>query len=161
MKKREIAINELYEGFPKEFQDFINYIKLEFTEVPLLWLFKTIFKKIIEKNNNKIDYYFDWDKENPNIDENNIYTNNYNGKNKWLIKNNIFNKINNLDENRILKKSSNIYLKPIFSINHIPNINNSKTIKSVNSNLQNIKTIDDNHSNSKVNEINHVSNLCK
>ena len=167
-KKKKISSSELCEGFPKEFQEFINYIKnLEFTEVPDYDYLRQLLKNILDKNNNKIDYYFDWNKEKPNIDEKNIiYTNNYNieynGKNEWLIRNNNFN--NNLDENKIHKKSSNIYSKPIFSNSHIPTIKNSKTIKSVNSNLQNVKTTDDSHNGSKVNEINHLSSkkiICK
>ena len=159
-KKKKISSSELCEGFPKEFEEFINYIKnLEFTEVPDYDYLRQLLKNILEKNNNKIDFYFDWDKEKPNIAENNIiYTNDYNieynGKNEWLIRNNNF---NNLDKNNKHKKSSNIYSKPIFSINHIPSIKNSKTIKSVNSNLQNVKTTDDSHNCSKNNEINHVS----
>ena len=158
--KKKIPSSELCKGFPKEFEDFINYIKnLEFTEVPDYEYLRQLLKNILEKSNNKIDYYFDWDKEKPNIDKNNIiYTNDYNieynGKNEWLLRNN--NNFNNLDENKKHKKNFNIYSKPIFSINHIPSIKNSKSIKSVNSNLQNVKTTDDSHNVSKVNELNHV-----
>ena len=162
-KKKNTSSVQLCEGVPREMETFVSYVKsLEFTEVPDYDYLRQLLKNILDKNKMNIDYYFDWDKEKPKIDANNIiYTNNYNieynGNNEWLKRNNEVH-FNNLYGNKKNKNSSNIYSKPIFSINHIPSFKNSKTFTSLNSNLQNLKTTDDSHNDgSKINEINHVS----
>ena len=163
-KKKNTSSVQLCDGFPREMETFVSYVKnLEFTEVPDYDYLRQLLKNILDKNKMNIDFYFDWDKEKPKIDANNIiYTNNYNieynGNNEWLKRNNEVH-FNNLSGNKKIKNSSNIYSKPIFSINHIPSFKNSKTFTSLNSNLQNLKTTDDSHNDgSKINEINHVSN---
>ena len=162
-KKKNTSSVQLCDGFPREMETFVSYVKnLEFTEVPDYDYLRQLLKNILDKNKMNIDFYFDWDKEKPKIDANNIiYTNNYNieynGNNEWLKRNNEVH-FNNLSGNKKIKNSSNIYSKPIFSINHIPSFKNSKTFTSLNSNLQNLKTTDDSHNDgSKINEINHVS----
>ena len=168
--KKNISSVQLCDGFPKELETFVSYIKnLEFTEVPDYDYLRELLKIILEKNKMNVDFYFDWDKERPKIDKNNIiYTNNYNieynGNYEWLKRNNeVY--FNNLCGNKKCKNVSNIYSKPIFSINHIPSFKNSKTITSLNSNLQNLKTNDDSHNDgSKINEINRASSkkiFCK
>jgi serine/threonine protein kinase len=162
-KKKNTSSVQLCDGFPREMETFVSYVKnLEFTEVPDYDYLRQLLKNILDKNKINIDFYFDWDKEKPKIDANNIiYTNNYNieynGNNEWLKRNNEAH-FNNLSGNKKIKNSPNIYSKPIFSINHIPSFKNSKTFTSLNSNLQNLKTADDSHNDgSKINEINHVS----
>ncbi len=155
-KKRKISNKQLCEGLPKELETFISYVRnLEFTELPNYNYLKQLLKTILSKNNLCIDYYFDWDKESPNIDEDNIiYTNDYhieyNGKNEWL---------KNKDEkfNKKMEKASNIYSKPKVSLNLTPSIiKNSKTITSISTNLQQVKTADNSNSGSRINETNYA-----
>ena len=50
-KKKKISSRELCEGFPKEFEILINYVKnLEFTEVPDYDYLRQLLKNILEKN---------------------------------------------------------------------------------------------------------------
>ena len=147
-KKRDTSSKELCEGFPEELAIFIDYVKsLTFMEVPDYNYLRQLLKNILKKNKFHIDFYFDWDKEKPNIDEDNIiYTNDYgieyNGKNEWLNRNNDINfnnicgKTFKLDE----ENDSNIYTKPILSINHIPSLKKSKTIAELNTNYKNHKS---------------------
>ncbi len=160
-KKRKTSSCELCKGFPNEFEMFVNYVKkLDFTEVPDYDYLRQLLLHILEKNKDCVDFYFDWNKEKPNIEKNNIiYTNNYNieynGKNEWLQRDKDIS-INNISDKKKNKNGSNIYSKPIFSVNHIPSFKNSKTIISHNSNTQNLKTTDDSHNGSKNNENNNT-----
>ena len=147
-KKNDTSAQELCEGFPEELAIFIDYVKsLTFMEVPDYNYLRQLLKNILKKNKFYIDFYYDWDKEKPNIDEDNIiYTNDYgieyNGKNEWLNRNNDINfnnicgKTFKLDE----ENDSTIYTKPILSINHIPSFKKSKTIAELNTNYKNHKS---------------------
>ena len=92
-KKKQISSSILCKDYPIELVNFVEYIKsLHFTEVPDYNYLKNLLKSIMKKNNMEIDFYYDWCKEKPNIDKNNIiYTNNYgieyNGKDEWLYLN--------------------------------------------------------------------------
>ena len=154
-KKRKISTKELCEGLPIELETFISYVKnLDFAEVPDYNYLKELLKTILKNNNLCLDYYFDWDKECPDIEEDNmIYTNDYhieyNGKNKWL--NNKKDKFNKKKES-----CSNVYSKPIVSLNLNPLIKNTKTITSISTNFQQLKTADNSNSDSRINENNYI-----
>ena len=77
--KKKISSEELCSGCPKELEVFIDYIKhLGFTEVPDYDYLRQILKNIMEKNNLNLDYYFDWDEEDPHISKDDIiYKNNH------------------------------------------------------------------------------------
>ena len=117
-KKKNTTSKELCAGFPREFETFVNYVKhLQFTEVPDYDYLRQLLKNILVKIKTPIDYYYDWDEENPHIDKNNIiykhnYNIEYNGKNEWLIRKNIFNN----RSNRRSKEGHSIYSKQVFSI---------------------------------------------
>ncbi len=163
-KKKSTSSKELCEGFPREFETFVNYVKnLEFTEVPDYNYLRQLLKNILVKNRATIDYYFDWDDENPNIDKNNIvFTNNYhieyNGKNEWLIrsKDNRYNSSNG-KSNKKETNGPNIYSKPAFAINQVPSFKNSKTITALNVNLQHVRTADNSNNGSRILESNYNS----
>ena len=163
-KKKSTSSKELCEGFPREFETFVNYVKnLEFTEVPDYNYLRQLLKNILVKNRANLDYYFDWDDENPNIDKNNIvYTNDYhieyNGKNEWLIrkKENRYNSSNG-KSNKKETNGPNVYSKPVLSINQVPSFKNSKTIAILNVNLQHLKTSDNSHNGSRIHETNYTS----
>ena len=161
-KKKNTSTKELCAGFPRELETFVNYTKhLQFTEVPDYDYLRQLLKNILIKLKEPIDYYYDWDEENPHIDKNNIiYTHNYhieyNGKNEWLIrkKDNIF---NNSRSSRKTRIGNSIYSKPVFSISQAPSFKNTKTIQSFNINLPHLKTAENSHNGSRVNETNYTS----
>ncbi len=155
-KKKNTTPEELCKNFPEEFTEFIKYTRhIQFESKPDYDYLRGLLKHILNKYNECIDYYYDWDKEKPNIKENNIiYTNDYhieyNGKNEWL---------KNKDEkfNKKMEKASNIYSKPKVSLNLTPSIiKNSKTITSISTNLQQVKTADNSNSGSRINETNYA-----
>ena len=113
-----------------------------------------------------MDFFFDWNKEKPNIDEDNIiFTNDYgieyNGKNEWLNRNNDigFNRENGINHSQ--KYRSSIYSKPVFAINQVPSFKNSKNITSLNINLQHLKTADNSYNGSRVNDTIYTSSRKK
>ena len=138
--KKNTSSKELCEGFPEELQKFVDYVrKLNFTDVPNYDYLRFLLKKILKKKNLDIDYYYDWDKEKPKIDQDNIiYTNNYNidynGNNEWLNRNNEinFNNIRGKPFQLNLNNNNNNHTKQVLSINHIPYVKNSKTISELN-----------------------------
>ena len=163
-KKKNTTSKELCQGYPRELETFVNYVKnLEFTELPDYDYLRQLLKNILVKNKYSIDYYYDWDEEKPNISKNDpIYTNDYhidyNGNKEWLIKNNNihFSHINGTTTNK-KNKDFNIYSKPVFAINQVPSFKNSKTISSLNVNIQQLKTSDNSHNGSRINDTNYTS----
>ena len=163
-KKKSTSSKELCQGFPIELETFVNYVKhLEFTEVPDYDYLRQLLKTILSKNKYTIDYYYDWDEEKPNIDKDDIiYTNDYNieynGEKEWLIKkSNIYYNHINTTTSKKNKNEFNIYSKPVFAINQVPSFKNSKTISSLNINLQQLKTADNSHNGSRINGTNYNS----
>ena len=60
--KRDISTCELCQGCPEEFQKYFDYVrKLEYEEDPDYNMIKSLFINILEKNEFKFDYYYDWD----------------------------------------------------------------------------------------------------
>ena len=60
-KKMEISLSKLCEGFPIEFEKFMNYVKnLEFEENPDYDMLRNLLMKVLEKNNLNYNYIFDW-----------------------------------------------------------------------------------------------------
>ena len=162
-KKRNTSSKKLCEGLPSELETFVSYVRnLEFTEVPDYDYLRELLSNILIKNNTCMDFFFDWNKEKPNIDEDNIiFTNDYgieyNGKNEWLNRNKdiCFRKVNGIIHNQ--KSGSSIYSKPVFAINQVPSFKNSKNITSLNINLQHLKTADNSYNGSRVNDTIYTS----
>ena len=179
-KKKEISIEKLCSGLPSELQLFFNAIKrLDFTEVPDYDYLKETLKRIMEKNRYQMDFYFDWCREKPRIQKDNIiFTNDYgieyNGKKEWLCRrdnnsndeneDNYYknNKEDNDYDNKDIKKIKdnekyypNIYSKPVFSSNNIPSFKNNKNITSIKIKLP--KTSDNSNNGSKMFDTNYTS----
>ena len=179
-KKKEISIEKLCSGLPSELQLFFNAIKrLDFTEVPDYDYLKETLKRIMEKNRYQMDFYFDWCREKPRIQKDNIiFTNDYgieyNGKKEWLCRrdnnsndeneDNYYknNKEDNDYDNKDIKKVKdnekyypNIYSKPVFSSNNIPSFKNNKNITSIKIKLP--KTSDNSNNGSKMFDTNYTS----
>ena len=89
-KKKSISAKDLCRGFPVEFENFVSYTRnLEFTQVPDYSYLRNLLKRVIEKNGDTIDFFYDWCSKKPKIKSDDIiYTNNYkikyNGPNEWL-----------------------------------------------------------------------------
>ena len=102
-KKKEISAAELCEGFPKEFENFVQYTRnLQFTEVPNYNYLRNLLKTIIKKTGSTIDFFYYWCTSKPKIKPDDpIYTNDYkieyNGPNEWLNDHN--EKNDDIDEN--------------------------------------------------------------
>ena len=164
-KKKNISCKDLCEGYPKELETFVSYVRnLEFTEVPDYNYLRELLNNILKKEDTCNDFYFDWNKEKPNIDKDDIiYTNNYNieynGKNEWLRRNS--EKCPNIDEkfDKKRKKGMSIYSKPVCVINKVPTVKNSKSINLFNINLiQRLKSSDKSYNgSSRINETNCTS----
>ena len=181
--KKNISINELCSGFPFEFETFLNYIRnLEFTQVPDYNYLKNLLKSVLDKTNNYIDYFYDWNREKPNIAKDNIiyknnYCINYNGADEWLrrkeenITSNLDNNINNLNNvnepansigknGKILMNNrliNTIYYKPILPINQFPLYNNYKFNSLISVNYQPSKTAEKSYTDSRFMESNYTS----
>ena len=60
-KKMEISSTELCDGIPKEFVEFLEYIKnLGYNEKPEYGMLRHLFDNIMEKNKFNYDYIYDW-----------------------------------------------------------------------------------------------------
>ena len=94
--KRDISTCELCQGCPEEFQKYFDYVrKLEYEEDPDYNMIKNLFINILEKNEFKFDYYYDWDIK-LTINDCNIFNNNK----QITDKNNEDKYMNNFDMNR-------------------------------------------------------------
>ena len=162
-KKKSTSSKELCEGFPREMEIFVNYVKnLDFTEVPDYDYLRQLLKNILIKIKANFDFYYDWDEVKPEISKDNIIYKNdyhieYNGKNEWLIRNK--DNRTNFSNNKSFYNSSskkpnngNIYAKPIFPINQVPSFKNTKTIPTFNVKLHSLRTADNTPNESKAYE---------
>ena len=62
-KKVATSAEELCQGFPEEFINYINYTRnLEYEQNPDYTFLKNLFVNILKKDNQIIDCYYDWDK---------------------------------------------------------------------------------------------------
>ena len=94
--KRDISTCELCQGCPEEFQKYFDYVrKLEYEEDPDYNMIKSLFINILEKNEFKFDYYYDWDIKLTIND-----CNNFNNNKQITDKNNEDKYMNNFDMNR-------------------------------------------------------------
>jgi serine/threonine protein kinase len=158
-KKKNISSQELCSGCPKELEIFIDYIKnLGFTEVPDYDYLRQLIKIIMAKNNMSLDYYFDWDEEDPNISKDDIiYKNNYhieyNGKKEWLIRN------NDIAHEQISKEKNDINIcTKLVSLRHrVPYYRNGGKNSSVNFNLAGYKTFSSSYNDLRINSAKYVS----
>ena len=67
-KKKATTAEELCKGFPKEFVDYINYTRnLEFEADPDYKYLRNLLVTVLEKENSKFDFWYDWVTEKPAI----------------------------------------------------------------------------------------------
>ena len=177
--KKSVPIQDLCSGIPNELETFFTYIRnLEFTQVPDYNFLKSLLKNILDKTNNFIDFFYDWNREKPNIEKDNIiyrnnYCINYNGGDEWLKRkedmnfNNINSNIigpmvnngNNTNQSLYSNKIINtIYYKHMLPINnHVPILNNYKSNSLINIHYQPVKTAEKSYNDSRFYESNYTS----
>ena len=67
-KKRSTSAEELCSGFPNEFVEYINYTRnLEFEADPDYKFLRGLLISVLEKQNTKYDFWYDWVTEQPTI----------------------------------------------------------------------------------------------
>lgn len=123
----EISAEDLCEGFPREFANYINYTrKLEYEEDPDYNKFlKSLFISILKRENNELDCFYDWDPDTI------IYTRKFiRPKNGYNI-NDIYTSINNESRTQIIS-NKNKNFKVIFD-----NLNYEKAHSTIISHSQN------------------------
>jgi len=105
--KMNTTCEELCKDFPNEFVEFIKYTRnLDFYAKPDYNYLRGLMMNLLEKFGGKYDYWFDWNKEKPNVkkiyvEEDNKYFNCGNGDGIEFIKNNNNGIKNNHDGNNI------------------------------------------------------------
>ena len=61
-KKKNISLNELCEGLPPQFEEYMKYVRnLDYEEDPDYFYLKNLFLTVLKDNNWEFDYYYDWD----------------------------------------------------------------------------------------------------
>ena len=177
--KKTIPIQDLCSGIPKELETFLIYIRnLEFTQVPNYNFLKSLLYNILDKTNNIVDFFYDWNREKPYIEKDNIiyrnnYCINYNGGDEWLkIKEDInLNNINSNINGSIINNGNNtnqflysnkiintIYYKPMIPINnHVTILNNNQSNSLINIHYQPIKSAEKSYNDSRFYESNYTS----
>jgi hypothetical protein len=131
--KMNTTCEELCKGFPNEFVEFIKYTRnLDFYAKPDYNYLRGLMMNVLEKFGGKYDYWFDWNKEKPNVnkfyvEEDNKYFNcgngdviefinnnndnndkhNGNNNNNIILNNDIINNNNNIISNNDLNNKDN------------------------------------------------------
>ena len=126
-KKMEISAEDLCEGFPREFANYINYTRrLKYDEDPDYNNFlKSSFISILKRDNNILDCFYDWDPDTI------IYTRKFiRPKNGYNI-NDIYTSINNESRTQIIS-NKNKNFKVMFD-----NLNYEKAHSTIISHSQN------------------------
>jgi len=132
--KKEVKIETLCEGLPKEILDILKYVKnLGFNETPRYDYIKNLFITILDKNGYKYDNIFSWIKEGDNNSKANTIRYNHKSASPF---NRLYHKIKNSLENKKRKKkeNNNYTLNTIYC----ENLDNSATI----TDIRNIKKKD-------------------
>ena len=172
-KKEEISSAELCLNFPNELELFLDNIKkLNFTEVPDYDYLKNLLKKIMNRNNMEMDFYYDWCSEKPNVKKDNIIFNNnygieYNRNDEWLKRNRENITLTNTEENdcddiqymhkginKIKEKEKYFphdYTKPIFSNINYTAIKKNKNISFLNIKIPKVSVCNNNGSGININ----------
>ena len=146
--KKTISVEQLCEGLPEEFAKYINYSKkLDFEEEPNYDYLRSLFSSILEKNQEKNDLNFFWNKKKKNQVKNSESLSNIQ-KRKDSSKNRLFKKIKNSleksesrrkevkNDNLHLDHVNNLNIKPIYQRKYYSN----NEINRNDNNMENINT---------------------
>ena len=128
-KKIQTSPEELCQGFPNEFAEYINYTRnLEYEQDPDYDYLKNLFVKVLNRDGLGIDCFYDWDKETINYfrDFKN-YEKNENNKNKADSSSISTNQRFNQRDNNSYFSNENKANNFVIQNNNYLNKNNSKT----------------------------------
>jgi len=71
-KKIETKIEELCQGYPEEFAQYLNYCRnLRFEDKPDYYYLRTLFRNLFQREGHKYDFIFDWMTQNPSANATN------------------------------------------------------------------------------------------
>ena len=144
-KKIEISANELCEGFPPEFEKYVEYTRnMEYLEPPDYEMLRGLFSSVIRKMNNKFDYVYDWTTPEERM-MHRVCTSKSDldsSHQKFTITSNkrtaIFSSKNNFDEkDKNEDEKNNFYDNSLLALNN--NKNSTKNIFNINFNKKNNK----------------------
>ena len=146
-KKIATSAEELCQGFPEEFMNYINYTRnLEYEQDPDYGFLKNLFVNVLKKEGFIVDCYYDWDKVTIRY-----FRDFENFKKKEKKENNVTiepkNKNNEISALNI--GQSNQYNLNNINCNNIPTIENTDTGNNVNTEMSNVKNNNNNHINNK------------
>ena len=150
-KKKETSADELCEGFPEQFSNYINYSRnLEYEQDPDYNYLKNLFISVLNMYGFQIDCFYDWDTE----------TIIYKRQNKSLIQSSSIRNINlNITENNNI--TNNIISSKNLNQNQQIQMNNKQNqINYSNHNNQNINQnqLNNNINEKQINEVNKRPN---
>jgi len=140
-KKISTSPEELCEGFPNQFAEYVRYTRnLKYEENPDYEYLKNLFVSVLSFQGFGIDCYYDWDKETINYFRDFKNDDNKNGNNK--------NDISPIDKNKQPNnKGENIYVS----------LENKKYIRFINNNTTSNTNQDNNNSISMANNIGNIT----
>ena len=151
-KKMETSAEELCEGFPPEFVNYVNYTRnLGYEQDPDYAFLKYLFINILKKDRQIIDCYYDWDKETITYfrDFANFKKKEKKDKNEDISRLNKTNEISTLTDIQTIPSKNNI-------ITQIDNIDNIEYINSRNNIITNVEQNKNNQI--KKLPLNHITN---
>ena len=151
MKKKETSADELCEGFPEQFSNYINYSRnLEYEQDPDYNYLKNLFISVLNMYGFQIDCFYDWDTETIIYNRQNIsliQSSSIRNTNLNIIENN--NITNNIISSKNLNKNQQIQMN-----------NKQNQINYSNHNIQNINQnqLNNNINEKQINEVNKRPN---
>jgi hypothetical protein len=144
-KKRDTTPEELCKTLPDEFREYVHYTRnMNYEDDPNYEYLKSLFRKIMEREEYEMDFFYDWSKQNDEISmpsqpiehefENKKDATKDENEKKIMVVNNYVNNVNNIvinNNNRDLKEKNNKN-----------NINNNNQHEEENVNLEENKIIE-------------------
>ena len=137
-KKRDTTPEELCKTLPDEFREYVHYTRnMNYEDDPNYEYLKSLFRKIMEREEYEMDFFYDWSKQNDEISmpsqpiehefENKKDANKDENEKKIMVVNNYVNNVNNIviNNNRELKEKN-------MKNNNINNNNNHHEEENVN-----------------------------
>ena len=137
-KKRDTTPEELCKSLPDEFREYVHYTRnMNYEDDPNYEYLKSLFRKIMEREEYEMDFFYDWSKQNDEISmpsqpiehefENKKDATKDENEKKIMVVNNYVNNVNNIviNNNRELKEKN-------MKNNNINNNNNHHEEENVN-----------------------------
>ena len=156
-KKMATSAEELCQGFPNEFTNYINYTRnLQYEQDPDYGFLKSLFVNVLKKENCVIDCYYDWDRETIRYFRD---FENFKAKKEKKEKNMNIIPLNKTNEISTLMESKYNPINKNRVITTMNNMNNTMNTNISNKNIQNNKSNVSNNSRNKNNNNNNNNNV--